>query len=168
VLQSSAKTMLLTISVMGIAMAFVLGQVVPALAQTIPTSSNLVKRDFSTTDDQHTTAMYGNDKVCGDHLCAPGEWAKLQASLNQAQIVHPAPNSTKTVSVSSNVTTTASTNSTLPTPPTTPVTPTPVPTPIPSPPVTPASVCAAVKIAIGNSTVSSVTVAKVMSDLGCS
>ncbi|WP_231561914.1 hypothetical protein, partial [Nitrosococcus oceani] len=55
-MQSSAKTVLLTLSIMGIAMTFVLGQVVPVLAQTVPTSSNLVKRDYSYTDDQHLTA----------------------------------------------------------------------------------------------------------------
>lgn len=166
-MQYTAKTMLLTMSIMGIAMTLVVGQMAPVLAQTIPTSSNLVKRDFATTDDQHTTALYGNSKVCGDHMCAPGEWSKLKTSLNQAQIAHPAVNPIKTVSVSSNVTTTVSTNSTVPVPPvaTPPVTPTPAP--VPTPPSTPSSVCVAVKAALGNSTVSAETVAKIMSDLGC-
>ncbi|MGI0018563.1 MAG: hypothetical protein ACREA1_07625, partial [Nitrosotalea sp.] len=138
-------------------------QVVPVLAQTVPTSSNLVKRDFSYTDDQHTTASYGNSRVCGDHLCAPGEWSNLQANLNQAQITHTAVIPTKTVSVTTNVTTTASTNSTIPVP-STPAPVTPAPTPVPTPP---SSVCTAVKIVLGNSTVSADTVAKIMSDLGC-
>ncbi|MHB8602514.1 MAG: hypothetical protein ACYC6W_09825 [Nitrosotalea sp.] len=168
-MQYTAKTMLLTMSIMGIAMTLVVGQMVPVLAQTIPTSSNLVKRDFATTDDQHTTSLYGNNKVCGDHMCAPGEWDKLKASLNQAQISHPAANSTKTVSVavSTNVTTTASTNSTVPVPPVTTPPVTPTPQPVPTPPSTPSSVCVAIKAALGNSTVSAVTVTKIMSDLGC-
>lgn len=169
-MQYTAKITLLAISIMGIAMTLVVGQVVPALAQSVPTTSNLVKRDFATTDDQHTTALYGNNKVCGDHMCAPGEWGKLKASLNQAQISHPAVNSTKTVSVSvsTNVTTTASTNSTVPVPPTETQPVTPAPEPVPTPPSTPSSVCVAVKVALDNSTTSADTVAKIMSDLGCS
>ncbi|CUR52185.1 exported protein of unknown function [Nitrosotalea devaniterrae] len=162
-MQSSAKTVLLTLSIMGIAMTFVLGQVVPVLAQTVPTSSNLVKRDYSYTDDQHLTARFGNSRVCGDHMCAPGEWTKLQESLNHAQIGHSAAVPAKTVSVTTNVTTTASTNSTVPVP-STPAPVTPAPTPVPTPP---SSVCTAVKVALTNSTVSASTVAKIMSDLGC-
>jgi hypothetical protein len=163
-MQYSAKTMLLAMSIMGIVMTLVIGQMVPVLAQSIPTSSNLVKRDMSVMDDQHTTALYGNDKVCGDHLCAPGEWSKLQANLNQAQITHAAINSTKTVAVSSNVTTTVSTNSTLP------VTPMPItspPAPIPTPLPVQSSICVTVKADLANSTVTADIVAKIMSDLGC-
>lgn len=164
-MQYSAKTMLLAMSIVGIVMTLVIGQMVPVLAQSIPTSSNLVKRDMSVMDDQHTTALYGNDKVCGDHLCAPGEWSKLQANLNQAQITPSKVIPTKTVSVSSNVTTTVSTNSTLPVPPPKPITS--PPAPIPTPPPVQSSICVTVKAALANSTISADVVTKVMSDLGC-
>lgn len=48
-----------------------------SLGFTIPESNALVKRDFSYRDDQHLTASTGNTKVCGNHLCTPGEWKKL-------------------------------------------------------------------------------------------
>ena len=163
-MQSDIKTVLLTISLAAVVIALVLGSVAPVLAQTTPTTSNLVKRDYSYANDQHLTARFGNDKVCGDHLCAPGEWTKLQENLNQAQIVHPPTNSTKTVSVSTNTTMTASTNTTSqmqskPVPPT--------PTPIPTPKVEPSAVCVAVKTVLANSTVPSTTVTRIMADLGC-
>ena len=172
-MRSGIKSVILAISIITMLMAFVLGPVAPALAQTTPATANLVKRDFSSTDNQHLTASSGNDVVCGDHLCAPGEWTQLQENLNRAQISHSAINSTKTISLSSNATMQISTNSTMhvstnatsqiPSP--YPVQPTPVP--IPTPPSTPSYVCTAVKIALGNSTVSSSVAAKVMSDLGC-
>jgi hypothetical protein len=52
----------------------------------IPASNALIQRDFSFLNDQQITAGRGDTKVCGDHLCAPGEWDKLQASLNSAQL----------------------------------------------------------------------------------
>lgn len=48
----------------------------------IPPASALTKNTF---DDSHTTARFGNSKVCGDHLCAPGEHAKWVQALNDAQ-----------------------------------------------------------------------------------
>ncbi|MDE1813542.1 MAG: hypothetical protein KGH87_02985 [Thaumarchaeota archaeon] len=171
-MRSGIKSVILAISVITMLMAFVLGPVAPALAQTTPATANLVKRDFSSTDNQHLTASSGNHVVCGDHLCAPGEWTQLQENLNQAQISHSAINSTKTISLPSNATMQISANSTMPVstnatkiPSPYPVQPTPVP--IPTPPSTPSYVCTAVKIALGNSTVSSSVAAKVMSDLGC-
>lgn len=53
---------------------------------TIPASNALIQRDFSYLNDNHLTVRTGNTKVCGDHLCAPGEWDKLQESLNAAQV----------------------------------------------------------------------------------
>ncbi|MGB9003881.1 MAG: hypothetical protein WCC52_08760 [Nitrosotalea sp.] len=53
---------------------------------TIPASNALIQRDFSYLNDQQTTVRYGDTKVCGDHLCAPGEWDKLQASIANAQL----------------------------------------------------------------------------------
>src|SRR5690348_17613550 len=84
-MQSDIKTVLFTISLSAVVIALVLGSVAPALAQTAPATNGLVKRDYSYANDQHLTARFGNDKVCGDHLCAPGEWTKLQENLNQAQ-----------------------------------------------------------------------------------
>lgn len=168
-MQYNAKVALLTLSIASIVMTLVVGQMAPVLAQSVPTSSNLVKRDYSYTDDQHLTARFGNSRVCGDHLCAPGEWTKLQESLNHAQISHTS-NKTATIpSLPPSVPTTTPvipTNSTVPVPSnsTMPITPAPVPTP----PSAPSSVCVAVKAALGNSTVPTSTVAKIMSDLGCS
>ncbi len=167
-MQYNAKATLLMMSIASIVLTLVVGQMAPVLAQSVPTSSNLVKRDYSYTDDQHLTARFGNSRVCGDHMCAPGEWTKLQESLNHAQISH-------TV----NKTTTTSLPPTVPiTPPTTPTnstitvhsnsTTTVTPAPVSTPPTVPSSVCVAVKAALGNSTVSAGTVAKIMSDLGCS
>ncbi len=48
----------------------------------IPPASALTRNTF---DDSHTTARFGNSKVCGDHLCAPGEHAKWVQMLNDAQ-----------------------------------------------------------------------------------
>lgn len=39
----------------------------------------------STFDDSHTTARFGNSKVCGDHLCVPGEHAKWVNAVSQSQ-----------------------------------------------------------------------------------
>lgn len=52
---------------------------------TIPASNALIQRDFSYLNDQQITVRYGNTKVCGDHMCAPGEWDKLQTSISTAQ-----------------------------------------------------------------------------------
>ncbi|MGI0102051.1 MAG: hypothetical protein ACREA7_05580 [Nitrosotalea sp.] len=52
---------------------------------TIPASNALIQRDFSYLNDNHLTVLTGDTKVCGDHLCAPGEWSKMQASLSTAQ-----------------------------------------------------------------------------------
>ena len=170
-MQYHAKAALLALSIASIVVTLVVGQMAPVLAQTVPTSSNLVKRDYSYTDDQHLTAGFGNTRVCGDHMCAAGEWTKLQASLNHAQISHTSTNSTKTtpsLPPSVPVTTpTTSTNSTVPTSSnsTKPVISSPAP--VSTPPSASPSVCVAVKAALTNSTVSADTVAKIMSDLGC-
>lgn len=167
-MQYNAKAALLMLSIASIVMTLVVGQMAPVLAQSVPTSSNLVKRDYSYTDDQHLTARFGNSRVCGDHMCAPGEWTKLQESLNHAQISHTT-NKTTTTSLPPSVPTNppvTPTNSTVSVPSnsTMPITPAPVPTPLSAP----SSVCVAVKAALGNSTVPASTVAKIMSDLGCS
>ena len=43
------------------------------LVVNLPQVNALEKRDFSIMDDSHTTASYGYSKVCGNHICAPGE-----------------------------------------------------------------------------------------------
>ncbi len=53
---------------------------------TIPASNALIQRDYSYLNDNHLTVKTGNTKVCGDHLCAPGEWDKLQSSIYSAQL----------------------------------------------------------------------------------
>src|SRR5579864_9244663 len=47
-----------------------------------PIVNALTKNTF---DDSHTTARFGNSKVCGDHLCAPGEHQKMMEAMMQAQ-----------------------------------------------------------------------------------
>lgn len=163
-MQSDIKTVLLTLSLTAVVIALVLGSVSPVLAQTTPATSGLVKRDYSYANDQHLTARFGNDKVCGDHLCAPGEWTKLQENLNQAQIVHPQTNTTKVAPVPSNAPTMTTANNTSqlqsqPVPPT--------PAPIPTPPSGPSAICVKVKTVLANSTVPSTTVTRIMADLGC-
>lgn len=164
-MQSDIKTVLLAISLTAVVIALVLGSITPVLAQTTPATSGLVKRDYSYANDQHLTARFGNDKVCGDHLCAPGEWTKLQENLNQAQIVHPPTNTTKVVSMPTNTTTMAPATNTTSQIPSTPVPPTPAP--IPTPQIEPSAVCVAVKTVLANSTVPSTTITRIMADLGC-
>ncbi|MGI0045858.1 MAG: hypothetical protein ACREBB_01530 [Nitrosotalea sp.] len=52
----------------------------------IPASSALIQRDYSYLNDNHQTVLTGDTKVCGDHMCAPGEWDKLQSSLSASQM----------------------------------------------------------------------------------
>lgn len=51
----------------------------------LPATSDLTKRSYYFLNDQHLTARFGNTAVCGDHLCGPGEFARLQQSLNDQQ-----------------------------------------------------------------------------------
>src|SRR6185437_4129280 len=51
----------------------------------VPSANALTKRDYFALDDQPLVARYGNSPVCGDHICGPGEQAKMQQELNQAQ-----------------------------------------------------------------------------------
>lgn len=156
---------LLAVSVIGTIGMLVLGQVGPALAQTPPVATNLEKRNYDFLNDQHLTARFGNDKVCGDHLCAPGEWAKLQENINQAQISHPS-NATGHIQMPPTQIPKMPVNTTS-TPPTNTTSPAPIPVSTPPPQTVPSHVCTAVKVALGNSTAPDV-VAKVLADLGCS
>ncbi|MGI0026683.1 MAG: hypothetical protein ACREAD_02440 [Nitrosopumilaceae archaeon] len=54
-------------------------------AVTIPAASALTSR--SSFNDNHYTANYpGGPRICGDHMCAPGEYDKMQEALAQAQM----------------------------------------------------------------------------------
>lgn len=55
--------------------------IMPAI-DAFPIVNALTKNTF---DDSHTTARFGNSKVCGDHLCAPGEHQKMIEAMMQAQ-----------------------------------------------------------------------------------
>ncbi len=53
---------------------------------TIPASNALIQRNFNYLNDQQITVRTGDTKVCGDHLCAPGEWDKMQQQIANAQL----------------------------------------------------------------------------------
>ena len=49
----------------------------------LPYANALTQRtDFS---NRHTTASWGNSRVCGDHICKSGEQTQLQMKLSSAQ-----------------------------------------------------------------------------------
>lgn len=53
--------------------------------ETSPAASALTSR--SSFNDNHYTALYpGGPRICGDHICAPGEYDKMQQELVQAQL----------------------------------------------------------------------------------
>ena len=55
-----------------------------ALSLTLPAASALMQRDNF--DDSHTTTIYlGGQKICGDHLCKPGQYDMHLKYLNDAQ-----------------------------------------------------------------------------------
>jgi hypothetical protein len=123
---------------------FLTAVVIASVAGSTLPANALIKRDYYYLNNQHLTARYGNTAVCGDHICTPGEWEKLQSSLTAAQLGHQG---------GRNATQTAATPSA------------PAPTPTPT---EPASVCQSIKSILSTAGVSSNTVAKVMADLGCS
>ncbi|HYL65904.1 MAG TPA: hypothetical protein VEU72_01980 [Nitrosopumilaceae archaeon] len=53
--------------------------------ETLPVANALTSR--SSFNDNHYTALYpGGPRICGDHVCAPGEYDKMQQELSQAQM----------------------------------------------------------------------------------
>ena len=55
-----------------------------ALSITVPAATALMQRDNF--DDSHTTARFlGGQKICGDHMCKPGQYDKQLKRLNDAQ-----------------------------------------------------------------------------------
>jgi hypothetical protein len=128
-------------------MLFIATILVASVVLTVPAASALEKRNFAYLNDNHLTARYGNAAVCGDHMCAPGEWNKLQASLTAAQLGYQG---------GRNGTQTSATNTTST-------------SPIPSQPtVATPNVCNSIKSMLSSAGVSSSIVNKVMADLGCS
>jgi len=122
------------------------------VAVSIPVASALTSR--TNFNDNHYTSFYpGGPRICGDHICAPGEFDKMQQALTQAQMKgkggNTTPSTPTTTVTNTNATTTMpSTNAT---------------TTMPS-----MSVCQTVKTTLTNAAVSSTVIAKVMADLGCS
>lgn len=115
-------------------------------AVTIPAASALTSR--TSFNDNHYTALYpGGPRICGDHICAPGEYDKMQQALAEAQMKG------KTGSTS---TTTTPMNGTTTMPPMNGTT-------MPA-----MSVCDNVKTVLTNAGTSASVIAKVMTDLSCS
>jgi hypothetical protein len=53
------------------------------MASILPSANALTTRtDFN---DRHTSASYGNSKICGDHKCASGEHAQWEMKVSAAQ-----------------------------------------------------------------------------------
>ena len=52
-------------------------------ATVLPSASALTQRtDFS---NRHTTASWGNSRICGDHICKSGEYTEMQMKLSASQ-----------------------------------------------------------------------------------
>ena|SRR5689334_11665973 len=110
-------------------------------AVTIPAASALTSR--SSFNDNHYTALYpGGPRICGDHVCAPGEYDKMQQDLAQAQMKGKTGTTGSTTMPAMNGTSSTSTPS--------------------------MAVCQSVKTILINAGTSSTVIAKVMADLGCS
>lgn len=53
------------------------------MASILPSANALTARtDFG---NRHTSASYGNSKICGDHKCAPGEQTEWGMKVSAAQ-----------------------------------------------------------------------------------
>ena len=68
-----------------LALLFVTTVLASSFAATVLPIANALstRTDFS---DRHTTATWGNSRVCGDHVCGPGEktqWANKMAELQR-------------------------------------------------------------------------------------
>ena len=57
---------------------------ISSLAATVLPSANALtqRTDFS---NRHTTASWGNSRVCGDHICKSGEQTEMLMKLSAAQ-----------------------------------------------------------------------------------
>lgn len=128
----------------------------------VQAANALVQRDWSYGfDDNIRVARWGNNLVCGDHMCAPGEWDQLQAKLTASQLGYQGGrNATNPSEVPSTPTTTT-------TPSTVPSTTTTAPAPQMQNGVTP-KLCSAVKDVLSSAGVTDSAINAVMADLGCS
>ena len=126
------------------------------VAASIPAASALTARN-TFNDNHYTATRSGGQKICGDHICAPGEYVQMQQAIDKAQMK-------------------GKTGTTVPTTPTPPTT---TPAMNGTSTTTPAmngtsttmpamSVCPTVKGTLINAGVPSTVIAKVMADLGCS
>lgn len=118
---------------------------VTTIFTTVYPANALEKRDYTYLNDNHCTARFNcaGAQICGDHICAPGEWEKLQAKLTAAQLGHQGGRNATQAAV-------------VPSTPTAPSTPT-----------VSSSVCQSVKSILAGAGVSSTVMGKVMADLGC-
>ncbi len=59
--------------------------IIPALlilSTLFSTVHALTPRDISILDDRFTTERYpGGQKICGDHMCKPGEWSMMKHAI---------------------------------------------------------------------------------------
>lgn len=130
--------------------------VASAVGITIPASNALINNSYDNyISDNQLTARYGNTAVCGDHMCAPGEWDKLQESLTNAQLGYQVRNQTQPSTVPATPPATSSSNATTSTTPEMPTG------------VTP-KLCASVKTILSGTGISNTVISEVMADLGCS
>jgi len=120
---------------------------------TIPTANALTNRNYYYVNDQPLTARLGNHSVCGDHLCAPGEWDKLVTELSSAQRGQQARGN---VTSQTPATVPATVNATAPT----------SAASVPAP-GTSNAVCNSIENLLSTAGVSEGVVTKVMTDLGC-
>ena len=127
--------------------------VASSMMLTVPGANALTQRNFMYGfDDNHRTARLGGTNVCGDHMCAPGEWSSLQNALNNAQRGNQAgwtAKSTTANSTTTNSTTTAPQTQTSTT-------------------GASSAVCSSIESMLNNAGVANKIVMQVMTDLGCS
>ena len=135
------------------------------VAVSIPAASALTSR--SNFNDNHYTALYsGGPRICGDHICAPGEYDKMQQALAQAQMKGKGGNTTPSTPSTPPATTPSNNNETTTMPMNNTATTTPMNNTATTMPST--SVCDSVRAILTDAGESSTIIAKVMADLGCS
>ncbi len=133
-MQSKLSILLLTTAVLMVSVA----------VSTIPASNALIQRNYNYVNDNPLTVLTGDTKVCGDHLCSPGEWSKLQQHLAAVQMG----NQTGVNTISSTPKTLSTTTTSMGTQIT-------------------STVCTIVKNALSSANINSVTTQLVLSKLGC-
>lgn len=126
------------------------------VATSTPLASALTSR--TSFNDNHYTALYpGGPKICGDHVCAPGEYDKMQQALAQAQMKGKPSTSTPSTTQGQNMT-----GQNMPQEQNMTGQNMPQGQSMPS-----ADVCSTVKTTLTNAGISVTIIGKVMADLGC-